>query len=63
MPRTAPAIAVATSQRTISPAMSIGSSSSIRMTGSPAFASASARSVASLPSPATDSAMNSRSEP
>ena len=43
MPRTAPAIAVATSQRTNSAPRSIGSASSIRMTGWPAASSASAR--------------------
>ena len=43
MPRTTPAIAVATSQRTNSAPRSIGSGTVIRMTGWPAFSSASAR--------------------
>ena len=50
IPRTTPAIAVATSQRTNSPARSIGSSRSIRMTGWPAASSAVSRSSAAVPS-------------
>jgi len=45
IPRTAPAIAIATSQRNASAPRSIGSAMSIRMTGWPAASSASARAV------------------